>query len=256
MIVYKTKIGLKPGGKNMRISSNMIIRNSSRINPLAYTRKTARTQSTSENKRATKASAVRGRQFVNNNSSLDKYIKLGEDAESLRSSTNVLGMASKNNIFENARSTGSRDAILRQAKQLVSGYNSTMSGIKSDNSSLNRAYRKLMENVVTENDESLSKIGITVDKDNTLRIDETKMKNASIDDLEAALGNKSEFTSRVGSMAENISRNAISTATNLSIASSLYGTSLSSYNPYTSLGIGSSNYLSALLSGTSRYNLW
>lgn len=240
----------------MRITPSMLSRSTNRINALAYTRKTAKAQGTIGNKKATVTSTVRGRQSINNNSLADKYIKLGESAESLRSSAKVLGSTSKNGIFENAKRTGSKDAIFSQVKQLVSGYNGAMSGIKNDNSSLNKVYRQLMENATTENSEFLSNIGITVNKDKTLSIDETKMKNASVDDLEAALGSKSGFTSRVGSVAENVSRNAISTAASLNSVRNSYGASLFSYNTYGSLGRGNSNFLSALLSGFSRFNFW
>lgn len=254
-VYRKNKIGLQPEGAFMRITSSMLRKNSS-VNALAYTRKNAKVQSISRNKKSTATSALRGRQVVNNSLAVDNYIKLGENAEYLRRSANVLGSTSKNNVFENARNTGSNETIVNQAKQLVSGYNRTMNGIKNDNSSLNRVYRQLLENAATENSESLSNIGITVNRDKTLSIDETKMKNASVDDLEAALGSKSGFTSRAGSMAENVSRNAISTATNLSSAYSSYGASLSSYSPYASLGRGNSDYLSALFAGTSRFNFW
>lgn len=240
----------------MRITSGMINRNFSRINPFAYTRKTAGIQNISRNKKTMATSNVRGRQSINNNLAVDRYIKLGENAESLRSSVSVLGSTAKNNIFENARSTGSKDALLSQAKQMVSGYNSTMSGIKNDTSSLNRVYRRMMENSVTENRESLSNIGIRVNMDKTLSIDEAKFKNATVDDIEAALGSKSGFSSRVDSMAENISKNAISTATNMNNTFSSYGTLGSSYSTYSGLGYGNSDYLSALLSGNNRYNFW
>lgn len=239
----------------MRITPIMLNRNLSKINPLAFARRQAKSQSTNNIKKNASTSNTRSRQSINSSSALDKYIKLGENAEALRSSAKILGSTSKNGIFENARRTGSKDAILSQAKQMVSGYNSTMSSIKNEDSSLTRVYRQLMENAATENSESLSNIGITVNKDKTLSIDETKLKNASIDDLEAVLGSKSSFTSRVGSMAENVSKNAISTATNLSRAYGSYGISSSLYNSYTGLGNENSAYLSALLFGSGR-NFW
>lgn len=231
----------------MRITSGML-----RSNRM-YARKKAQRQSTNKLNKTTSTRTTRVRQPVNSSSAVDKYIKLCENAESLRSSANVLGSTSKNNIFENAKSTGSKDALLSQAKQMVSGYNSTMSSMKNENSSLSRVYKQLMENAATENSESLSNIGITVNRDKSLSIDEAKFKNASLDDIEAALGSKSGFTSRVGSTAENVSRNALSTATNLSRAYGSYGAS--SYNSYSGLGNENTDYLSALLSGYSR-NFW
>lgn len=243
----------------MRITTGMLGGYTNRINSLAYLRKSAKTQNTSRSRTSFAAGTAGNRQTVNNSTAVNKYIKLGENAESLRSSANTLGYAGKNNIFENARTTGSKDAILSQAKQMVSGYNSTMSGIKDDNSSLNRVYRRLMENAAVENSGSLAGVGITVNKDKTLSIDETRFQNASVDEIEAALGNDSRFTSRVGSMAENVSKNAVSTATSLNSAYGMYG-SYGSYgtyaNPYASLGYGNSSILSALLRGTSGFNFW
>lgn len=240
----------------MRITSGMINRSYNRINPFTYTRRVPGIQSISRNKKTMATSNVRGRQSVYNSVAVEKYTKLGENAESLRSSANVLGAAEKNNVFENARSTGSKDAILSQAKQMVSGYNSTMNGIKNDNSSLYRVYRRMLENAATNNRASLSSVGITVNNDKTLSIDEAKFKSASIDELEAALGSRSGFTSRVVSMAENVSKNAISTATSLSSTIGAYGSFGSSYASYGGIGYGSSDYLSALLSGSNRFNFW
>lgn len=246
----------------MRITPSMLNSYTNRINPLSYARKTATTQNTKSTRMSAAAATARNRQTVNHSTAVDKYIKLGENAEALRSSANILGNTSKYGIFENARNTGSKDVILSQAKQMVGGYNNTMNAIKNDSTSLNRVYRQLMENAATENSESLSNIGIIVNKDKTLSIDEAKFQNASIDDLEAALGSGSRFTSRVGSMAENVSKNAISTATDLNSAYNSYGTystygaSGSYYNPYAGLSYGNSNYLSALLSGSGRFHFW
>lgn len=240
----------------MRITPSMLNRNFSRINPLTFTRKTAKIQNLSRNKKTTPASAVRGRQFVNSSPTVDKYIKLGENAETLRSSANILSSAGKNNIFENAKSTESKDALISQAKQMVSGFNSTMRGIQNETSSLNRVYRRMMENAAADNSDSLSNIGITVNKDKTLSIDEAKFKSASIDDIEAAIGSKSSFTSKVESMAENVSKNAISTATTLSSAMDSYSMLGSSYGSYAGMSYGNSDYLSALLSVSSRFNYW
>lgn len=250
----------------MRITPSMFGNYPNRISPLAYTRHLNRSQSLSRNKGITSASSTGNRLGNNNSTAVDKYVKLGESAESLRTSSNVLSSVSKNSIFENARATGSKDAIYNQVRQMVSGFNSTMSGMKNDNSSLNRVYRQLMENSASENSNALSKIGITVNADRTLSIDETKFRSSSIDDLEAALGSKSGFSSRVGSVAENVSKNAISTATNLSSTYRSYGALGASYgfngllespyNSYAGMGYGKSNYLAALLAGTSRFNLW
>lgn len=126
----------------------------------------------------------------------------------------------------------------------------------SDNSSLNRVYRQLMENAATENSNSLASVGISVNKDKTLSIDEVKFKDTSIEDIEAALGSGSRFISRVESMAENVSKNAFSMATNLNNAYNSYVPYVAYSNPYASLGYGNSNFLSALLARTNRFNFW
>lgn len=222
----------------MRITPNMFQTYTNRINPLAYTRKVSGNQSTNRSRNIAAMSTLRNRNITYNSIAADRYIKLGENAETLRSSANVLGSATWNGVFENARRTGSKDTILSQTRQMVSGFNNTMNGIRNDSSALNRVYRQLMENAATENSEMLSKVGITVNRDRSLSIDEAKLRSASVDDLETALGSKSGFTTRVRDMAENVSKSAISTATSMSTA----------YNPYGTLG--------TLLSGFNRFNFW
>lgn len=240
----------------MRITARMLSMSNCRTNSSVYARKTVKSQGISKYKRPLTVSSTRTRQTVNTSTSVDKYIKLGEEAELLRSSTEILNSSSKSSIFDNARSTGSKDTLLGQAKQMVNSFNNTMSGLKSETSSLNRVYRQMMENAATESSEALSAIGITVNQDRTLRIDETKLNRASIDEIEAALGSKSGFTTRVSSLAENVSKNAVTTATNLSSTMNSYGVPGVSYNPYTGFNYGNANYLAALLSGTSRFNFW
>lgn len=239
----------------MRITSGMLNSYANRINPLTYSRKIAKTQNVNRSRTSSVTSTAR-KQPVTSSNAVDKYIKLGENAETLRSSANTLGLAGKYNIFENARNTGSKDAILSQVKQMVKGYNSTITGIKDDNSSLNRVYRQLMENAATENSNALASVGISVNKDKTLSIDEVKFKDTSIEDIEAALGSGSRFTSRVESMAENVSKNAFSMATNLNSAYNSYVPYGVYSNPYASLGYRNTNFLSALLARTNRFDFW
>ncbi len=229
----------------MRITQSMI-RLNSRRNKYASARRASKNQDT-DNARKNTLMNLTG----NRNLSANKYMKIAESAESLRSSMNVLGITGKNSVFENARNTESKDAILSQAKKMVSSYNATLTGMEEDNSALSRVYKRLMEGAAIDNKKALSNIGITINRDKTLKIDEEKFNNASLDDIEAAIGAKSSFTEEVEGMAENISKNAISTASNMNRINDLLGRT-PSYNSYSMFGNETSAYLSALLSESSR----
>ena len=65
----------------MRITARMLSMSNCRTNSSVYARKTVKSQGISKYKRPLTVSSTRTRQTVNTSTSVDKYIKLGEEAE-------------------------------------------------------------------------------------------------------------------------------------------------------------------------------
>lgn len=99
----------------------------------------------------------------------------------------------------------------------------------------------LLKEAVKENSETLSAVGITLNNDGTLAIDEKKLKAADTDTLKKAFGTSSEFAKRLGVIGTNVS--------SLAKANINYVT-----NSYTSAGVASNSSDDLYSLMTSKFN--
>ncbi|MGN1206472.1 MAG: hypothetical protein ACI4SQ_05740 [Eubacterium sp.] len=119
--------------------------------------------------------------------------------------------------FDNA----SGDAIYSKVKDLVSTYNSLVSQTgKSDLVSISQS-RTWMVNDTKAHEAQWNKIGITIGEDQTLSIDEKKLKEASASDIQNFLGDKSGYAARLSTKASGFYQLAANQLT-LNAGSSLY----------------------------------
>ena len=82
-----------------------------------------------------------------------------------------------------------------------------------------------MTQITNSNSKLLSKVGITIEKGNKLKIDEDKLNEADISTLKTLFNGANSYAAQIGTRAGQIS----SAAVNASLNSSLY-TSGASYN--------------------------
>lgn len=141
------------------------------------------------------------------------YEKLEKSAEKLQE---------KAEYFTKMHESADNQQIYENASSLAEHYNSTIKALKSASTPLNDYYRQMLEEVATENKESLSNVGITLSSNGTLSVDETKMQSVDIDTLKKAIGTTSTFSEKVAFLASRISTNA---ETNMASLSSVYGSS-------------------------------
>ncbi|MCM1246432.1 MAG: hypothetical protein NC293_12395 [Roseburia sp.] len=119
------------------------------------------------------------------------------------------------------------DAIAKAVNSFVSDYNSAIeAGSKSSNQNVVRN-TQYMTNMTGIYKNSLSDVGITIGKDNTLSVDENKLKSANIDTLKKVFNGKSSFAAYTASRSESISSSAARAAS----TASTYG-STGSYNMF------------------------
>jgi flagellar capping protein FliD len=155
----------------------------------------------------------------------------------LEASASVLTSEEEENVFAQAREAGNTDAVKKQVQEFISDYNDVVKNLGSSSSALNTYYKQMLEEAYSDSEESLSNIGISMDKKGYLRLDESKFAGADIDTLETALGKTSVFSTKAGFIASRVANNAES-----------YLESLSSQ--YSATGRNYSSYLS------SKYDLW
>lgn len=151
-----------------------------------------------------------------------KITTVKASADTFKSSAMELA---ESELFKNVESV--TDDIVSAVSDFVSDYNSLIEDADSaDNSSIsdNVSY---MTNQTGAYSNSLEKIGITINEDNTLSVDKDKLKVADISDVEAVFSGRSSYAY---SMA--ISATSVSSAAQVANYSSLYsagGTYNSSY---------------------------
>jgi hypothetical protein len=158
------------------------------------------------------------------------YEQLEKSADALENSASVLASEEEDNLFSEARETGSTESVKKQAKALLSNYNDLLKKLGSSGSTLDVYYRQMLQQAYSESEESLGGIGISADKSGYLSLDGDKFDEADIDTLEKALGSDSSFVIKAGFIASHVSENAESSIESLSSQYSAAGQQLFSYS--------------------------
>lgn len=126
-----------------------------------------------------------------------------------------------------------RTAIYNGLKSFVENYNSLINSAgDSSNSSILRQTVSLVKNTIA-NEKMLSSVGITINKDNTLSIDESNCKKANINDLTSLFSGSGSFASQVSAKASSIAfyaKNAANGVSTYTSAGSITPSSTSSGN--------------------------
>lgn len=160
------------------------------------------------------------------------YQKLKDAAESLENATKTLGSEKSDNIFAKAKESGDNADIVKNVKTLIEQYNEVRKQLERDASSpINAYYNQTLGQLASKNKEELSKVGITVGKDGSMTIDENKLKEASVEDLESLFGSKSEFIQKMQYLASHVSNNVSAQIESLG---NQYGQDANSFSSYIS----------------------
>lgn len=139
------------------------------------------------------------------------------DASSLYSSTSKLTTVGTKSLFKEKEITetakdGTKttktgydtEAILGAVKNFVNDYNDLLdSAGKATNSSTQRALRSMM-NLSSSYSSQLEKIGITINKDNTLSIDEDVFRKADMKTVKSVFNGSNSYAANVGGYASSI----------------------------------------------------
>lgn len=107
-------------------------------------------------------------------------------------------------LDENGKKTYDREGIKKAVQKFVDDYNAALDSASNlDNTSvLSRTLRMVKDTQV--NSSLLSKVGIKIDKENKLTIDEEKFANADISDLKTLFNGRNSLADKVSRRAEQI----------------------------------------------------
>lgn len=133
--------------------------------------------------------------------------------------------------------------LLDEIKGFVKYYNKMIDSMADLNDTTNKIYLANLKSDISAQSKKLGNVGITINKDGSLKMDEKQVEAASLTDLETLFGEKGTVSKKVNRYAESIEQNATRNLKNLKTTSS--ASRSSNYNRY---GNAVNNYYS------SRYN--
>ena len=174
-----------------------------------------------------------------------QLVELNTKADALKTSADVLMERGTNSIFKkvetkdedgNVSSQYDVDKIYKAVKQFVSDYNNLVAeSQESTNSSILRKGVNLIQDMAVYED-SFQDIGITIQEDNTLSIDEEAFKNADMTDVKSVFNGSVSATAKAYQKAADIYNLSTSAASSQTIynGSAVYASSLTGtlYNSY------------------------
>ena len=188
----------------------------------------------SETDTSKKTSASRYNNYQYANSELTKVSK---ESSELVAASKKLSDAGKDNLFSNKEKYDS-DAAFKAANEFVTNYNETLDAVsKTANATVRNSANSMtkMAGIMTK---SLGSIGITVEKNGKLAINESEFKNADFDKIKSVLGTNGSFAKIIGSSAQRLESAAEQQNRQSAYGAGLYGRNGSGYGYYGNTGSG------------------
>lgn len=188
----------------------------------------------SETDTSKKTSASRYNNYQYANSELTKVSK---ESSELVAASKKLSDAGKDNLFSNKEKYDS-DAAFKAANEFVTNYNETLDAVsKTANATVRNSANSMtkMAGIMTK---SLGSIGITVEKNGKLTINESEFKNADFDKIKSVLGTNGSFAKIIGSSAQRLESAAEQQNRQSAYGAGLYGRNGSGYGYYGNTGSG------------------
>ena len=154
-------------------------------------------------------------------SSADKseYSKTTKYASALSLASQELLTSQNGDLYDE----GKEDKLVSKVKSFVSSYNTVLADAKKSDSTTVRNLATGMDNTAASYAKKLEAVGITVNEDNTLSVDEEKLKSADKVTVKNVLGSHSSFTGSTMKLASQISSTATAAVNGFSTYSS-FGT--------------------------------
>ena len=125
-------------------------------------------------------------------------------------------MQGEGSLFEKAKESGNYEQVWEKAEALVNDFNKLLKELGTTSTQLEDYYKKMLVESAGGSAEALAQIGITQQKDGTLKLDKEKLKAADPETLEKVLGKDGGFSARVTLIAGRIAANAQANVESLS----------------------------------------
>lgn len=159
-----------------------------------------------------------------------KYEQQKEAADRLMDELDKLTSGADDSIFARAAGSGSTEELCSETKALVEACNSLLTASKSGAGTLEKLYVAALKEAAADNEEELSKLGISINSDGSLSVSEDKLSKVSYDTFKSIIGGDSDFMVQLALITTKIGSNARANLESYSSSYNAVGSSSSLYS--------------------------
>lgn len=159
-----------------------------------------------------------------------KYEQQKEAADRLMDELDKLTSGADDSIFARAAESGSTEELCSETKALVEACNSLLTASKSGAGALEKLYVAALKEAAADNEEELSKLGISINSDGSLSVSEDKLSKVSYDTFKSTIGGDSDFMVQLALITTKIGSNARANLESYSSSYNAVGSSSSLYS--------------------------
>lgn len=145
----------------------------------------------------------------------EKYEKMETAVDDVLEQLTLMADEGEESLFGKAKADGDNTEICKTVEKLVEEYNQAIKELSSGQDALLSSCAPALKQVASQNKEALQKLGITMEKDGTLKVDSEKLKAADIESLEKVFGNSGTFSVRTAYVLSQASEYAAANAESL-----------------------------------------
>ncbi len=159
-----------------------------------------------------------------------KYEQQKEAADRLMDELDKLTSGADDSIFARAAESGSTEELCSETNALVEACNSLLTVSKSGAGALEKLYVAALKEAAADNEEELSKLGISINSDGSLSVSEDKLSKVSYDTFKSIIGGDSDFMVQLALITTKIGSNARANLESYSSSYNAVGSSSSLYS--------------------------
>lgn len=139
---------------------------------------------------------------------VSNYKKMEKSAQSLKEQAEKLAQTGDASFLEKFKNSEVKKEAYMAVEDYVKYYNASLSNLKKSPGMLDQYYGQMLQEAAGNNREQLQKIGITINKEGTMSVNQEKLYASSIEDIQNAFGGQGELASKTAFLADRVENNA------------------------------------------------
>lgn len=138
----------------------------------------------------------------------EEYDSVKKSASSLKASAEILSETGEDSVFARAEESGDYSDLISLIERFTGDYNSLLESLSDLDTDKSANYSKELKSIVSGQSEALQKVGITVDSNGKLVVDEDALKNADMKALKDLFQGENSIAGKVADKSVYIGANA------------------------------------------------